>query len=206
MRAEFSKPKKAQRGFSMLELLVVLLITVITAAMASPNIMLAVYNIRLRTGASDLAGLMQQARIMAAKDNTPYAIRYTTLGTVQIAFIDLNLDGTYNSNEPQVQFSGSVVPAAGAPSGGGGQPSPYVLTGDTGSGSFDNTNTLGFSPRGLPCNYDTSTNPATCNTPAVKAFSYYLTDTRMGRPGWAAVAVTKAGRTKVVTWDGTSWH
>jgi Tfp pilus assembly protein FimT len=206
MRAELHKPKKAQRGVSLFELLIVIFVTMITAAMASPNIMRAVYNIRMSSGAGDLAGLMQQARIMAAKNNTPYAIRYTNLGAVRIAYIDLNLDGVYASTEPQVQFSGTVVPAAGAPTGSGGQPSPYVLVGDTGNGSFDNTNTLGFSPRGLPCNYDTSTNPATCNTPSIKPFSYYLTDTRMGLPGWAAVVVTKAGRTKVVMWDGTSWH
>jgi Tfp pilus assembly protein FimT len=203
MRAELSKPKRAQRGVSMIEMLIVVFVMMITAAMASPNIMQAVYNIRLNSGASDLAGLMQQARIMAAKNNTPYAIRYTNLGAVRIAFIDVNGDGVYNAAEPQVQFSGSVVPAAGAPSGGGGQPAAYVLVGDTGNGSFDNTTTLGFSPRGLPCDYSA---PPTCATPSVKPFNYYLTDTRMGLPGWASVVVTKAGRTKVVVWDGTSWH
>ncbi|HXN51948.1 MAG TPA: prepilin-type N-terminal cleavage/methylation domain-containing protein [Candidatus Acidoferrum sp.] len=206
MRAELNKLRKAQRGVSMIETLVVLFVTLITAAMASPNIMRAVYNTRLRSGAGDLAGLMQQARILAAKDNRPYAVRFTTLGAARIAFIDLNLDGAYAGGEPQVQFVGTVAPAPGAPSGSGGQPSPYVLAGDTGVGSYDNTTTLGFSPRGLPCNYDTSTNPATCTTPAVKYFGYYLTDTRMGLPGWTAVVVTKAGRTKVVMWDGTSWH
>src|SRR6202011_3012617 len=122
---------KAQRGFSTVEMLVVVFVMLITAAIASPNIMQAVYNVRLRTTAGDLAGLMQQARILAAKGNTPYDIRYTTLNGVQIAFIDLNLDGTYASGEPLVQFSGTVVPAAGAPTGTGGQPSPYVLIGDS---------------------------------------------------------------------------
>ena len=36
---------------------------------------------------NDLSGLIQQARTMAAKDNTPYDIQYTTLNGVQIAFI-----------------------------------------------------------------------------------------------------------------------
>jgi type II secretory pathway pseudopilin PulG len=205
MSAELSKKNK-QRGASMIEIMVVVLITMVLAAVASPDIMRVVHNLQLRSTANDLAGLMQQARIMAAKDNTPYAIRYTTLGSSSVAYIDLNLDGNYSSDEPQVQFSGTITPASGAPSGGGGQPPAYVLVGDTGSGSYDNTNILGFSSRGLPCNYDSSTNPATCTTPAVKYFSYYLTDTRIGLPGWAAVIVTKGGRTKPVLWDGTSWH
>ena len=198
---------KAQRGFSTVEMLVVVFVMLITAAMASPNIMQAVYNVRLRTTAGDLSGLMQQARILAAKNNTPYDIRYTTLNGVQIAFIDLNLDGNYASGEPLVQFSGTVVPAAGAPTGTGGQPSPYVLSGDSSSGpAYTNTNILGYSPRGLPCNWDTGTSPPTCSTPASNYFVYYLTDTRMGVPGWAGVVVTKAGRSKVVVWDGTTWH
>jgi prepilin-type N-terminal cleavage/methylation domain-containing protein len=207
MGPELRTLRKAQRGFSMVEMLVVVFVMLITAAIASPNIMQAVYNVRLRTTAGDLAGLMQQARILAAKGNTPYDIRYTTLNSVQIAFIDLNLDGTYASGEPLVQFSGTVVPAAGAPTGTGGQPSPYVLIGDSSSGSvYTNTSILGYSPRGLPCNWDTSTSPPTCTTPASNYFVYYLTDIRMGVPGWAGVVVTKAGRSKVVMWDGTTWH
>jgi type II secretory pathway pseudopilin PulG len=205
MAAQFSKNVK-QRGASMIEIVVVVLITMVLAAVASPNIMRVIHNLQLRSAANDLSGLMQQARIMAAKDNTPYAIRYTTLGSSRIAYIDLNLDGTYAAGEPQVEFSGTIGPASGAPSGSGGQPPAYVLTGDTGSGSYDNTNVLGFSSRGLPCNYDSSTTPATCTTPAIKYFGYYLTDTRIGLPGWAAVIVTKGGRTKPVMWDGTSWH
>jgi type II secretory pathway pseudopilin PulG len=195
-----------QRGMSMIEIMVVVLITILLAAVTSPNIMQAIHNLQLRSSANDLAGLMQQARIMAAKDNTPYAIRYTTLGSSAIAYIDVNLNGSYAPGEPQVQFSGTIAPASGAPSGSGGQPPAYVLTGDTPSGSYDNTNILGFSARGLPCNYDSSTTPATCTTPASKYFSYYLSDTRIGQPGWAAVIVTKSGRTKAVMWDGTSWH
>jgi type II secretory pathway pseudopilin PulG len=207
MRAELSKPKKTQRGVSLVELLVVLFVTIVTAAMASPNIMRAIYDTRLRSGAGDLAGLMQQARIYAAKDNKPYPIRYTTIGAVRIAYIDLNLDSTYVAGEPQVQFTGTVVPAAGAPNGTGGAPSPYVLTGDSSSGSvYTNSTTLGFSTRGLPCAFDSSVVPPTCVTPATNYFAYYLTDTRMGPPAWAGVIVTKAGRTKVVMWDGTSWH
>jgi type II secretory pathway pseudopilin PulG len=193
-------------GFSLIELLIVVFVVMVIAAIAIPNILLAVANIRLRASAGELAGLMQQARILAAKANTTYTIRYTTLNGAQVAFIDLNNDGTWQTGERMIQLSGTTVPAAGAPSGGSGQPSAYVLTGDSGTGAYDNTNTLGYTGRGLPCNYDTTTTPATCSTPPAKYFVYYLTDSRVGGAGWAAVVVTKGGRTKIVTWNGGTWN
>ncbi len=205
-------------GFSLIEILIVLFVVMVVAAIAVPNVLLAVSNIRLRASAGDLAGLMQQARIMAAKNNPQippvYAIRYAVLGGKQIAYIDLNGDGSWSSSvtvngvtltEPLTELSGTVVLAAGAPSGSGGQPGPYVLAGDTviGGASFDNTRTIAFTPRGFPCDY---TSPPTCNSPAATYFVHYLTDTRVGGAGWAAVVVTKAGRTKVVNWNGSQWN
>jgi len=202
-------------GFSIIELLIVLFVVMVIAAIAIPNILSAVSNIRLRASAGDLAGLMQQARIMAAKNNATYPIRYGTRNGAQIAFIDLTNTGVWAptvtvngvvTDEPLIEFSGTTVPASGAPSGSGGQPSAYVLAGDTGSGSYDNAFTLGYTGRGLPCNYDATASPVTCSTPAAKYFVYYLTDTRVGGAGWAAVVVTKGGRAKIVTWNGSTWN
>jgi prepilin-type N-terminal cleavage/methylation domain-containing protein len=204
-------------GFSLIELLIVVFVVLVVMAIAIPNVLLAVSNLRLRSSAGDLAGLMQQARIMAAKNNptTPiavYPIRYGVRNGAQIAYIDLNGDGAWSPtvtvngvtmSEPLIQFSGTVVPAAAAPTAAPGVPGPYVLAGDTGVGSYDNTRVLAYTPRGFPCDY---TAPPTCNTPSATYFVYYLTDRRPGTPGWAGVVVTKAGRTKVVSWNGTAWN
>jgi type II secretory pathway pseudopilin PulG len=195
-----------ESGFSLVELAIVVLVALVAAAIIIPNVLLAVTNLKLRASAGDLAGLMQQARILAAKNNTTYAILYGTRSGAQIAYIDLNGNGSFDVGEPLVEFSGTSVPAASAPSGSGGQPPAYVLAGDSGAGSYDNTSTLGYTGRGLPCNYDTTTTPATCSTPAAKYFVYYLTDARVGQPGWAAVVVTKSGRCKIVTWNGGTWN
>jgi type II secretory pathway pseudopilin PulG len=207
-------------GFSLIELLIVLFVVMVVAALAVPNILLAVSNIRLRASAGDLSGLMQQARILSAKNNTTYPVLYATRNGAQIAFVDLNGDGVWENNvtltiggvsvttsEPMIEFSGGTVAASGAPSGSG-QPTAYVLVGDSGTGSYDNTSTLGFTSRGLPCNYDATTNPPTCSTPPAKYFVYYLSNTRVGSggAGWAAVVVTKGGRTKIVTWNGGAWN
>ncbi len=205
-------------GFSLVELMLVLFVTSVLAAITLPNIMLTVSNVKLRSTGADLAGLMQQARMMAAKNNPQvppvYAIRYAVLNGAQSAFVDLNGDGVWSANavvngitmsEPVFAFGKSVVPAPAPPTGTGGQPTPYVLVGDSSTGGpFTNANTLAFTPRGLPCDYSA---PPACASPAPSYFVYYLTDTRsVGRPGWVAVVVTKGGRTKVMTWTGTIWN
>jgi prepilin-type N-terminal cleavage/methylation domain-containing protein len=204
----FKTPQGRARGFSLIELLIVVFVVLVIAAVVIPNVLLAVTNLKLRSSAGDLAGLMQQARILSAKNNAPFVVLYGTRNGAQIAYIRDSrngLAGGWVTPEPLVEFSGTTVPAGGAPSGGGGQPTPYVLAGDTGAGSYDNTSTLGYTGRGLPCNYDTTAIPP-CSTPPAKYFVYYLTDTRTSQPGWAGVVVTKSGRSKIVMWNGAAWN
>jgi prepilin-type N-terminal cleavage/methylation domain-containing protein len=211
------KQRERTGGFTLVELALVMFVMSVLAAITIPNIMLTISNVKLRGTASDLAGLMQQARMIAAKNNPQippaYAIKYAVVNGTQSAFIDLNGDGIWNVSipvngvtmtEPIIGFNGSVVPAPGPPTGTGGQPTPYVLTGDSSTGGpFNNANVLGFTPRGLPCDFSV---PPTCTSPAPSYFTYYLTDTRsIGRPGWAVVVVTKGGRTRVLYWNGVAW-
>lgn len=191
-------------GFSLVELVVVVAIILIVLALVVPQIRQAVPMIRARGSAGELSSLMQNARILAAKNNRTYDIKYTTIGADQAAFIDVSVPptGVYAPGDPVVVFNRGVTPAAGAPTGGAGQPPAYVFTGDTTSGTpYDNATVLAFNPRGLPCKYDNSTSPATCITPASTYFVYYLG----GNPAWVAVMVTKGGRTRVIAWNGTTW-
>ena len=219
IREQACRQRGRTGGFTLIELVLVMFIILVITAIGLPNVMLMVANAKLRGSASDLAGLMQQARILAAKNNPQnpptavYPVRYTVRNRAQIAYVDMNNTSTWDSgiiinnvtvNEPGIEFGGSVVLAAGPPSGAGGQPTPYVLAGDSSTGGpFTNTNTLAFTSRGLPCDFST---PPTCNSPAPSYFVYYLTDTRIGKAGWAAVVVTKGGRTKVVVWNGATWN
>jgi Tfp pilus assembly protein FimT len=197
----------AQSGRSLLETLVTVAILMSVTAVVFPNVMRTVYDMRLRSAATDLSGMMQQARIQAARQNTTYPIKFTTVGGAKAACIDLNINGTCDTGEAVVTFSYGIAPASSPPTGSGGQPSAYVFSADLDTSSYNNSNTLAYSPRGLPCNYDTATTPATCTTPSAKYFVYYLTQTRpLGTSGWAAVLVTKGGRTKAMLWNGTSWY
>ena len=194
--------RPSAEGFSLIELCVVVLIVLIVAAIAVPSAIHTWNNMQLRSTSSEVADLMQRTRMLAAKNNATYSIRYNVLNGIQRIFIDLNNNGTLDANEPYIDLGRQITAAAGAPTGSGGQPTPYVLAGDTTSGTpCDNTCILAYSPRGLPCNYSS---PPTCSTPASSYFVYYF----QGRnsSGWTAVYVTKAGRSKALLWNGTTWN
>jgi len=192
------------QGFSLLELMFVMVILLVVAAVTYPQAQNIINKIRLRSSAGDLAGLMAQARILAAKGNTTYPVGFTTISGVSAAYVNENPPtGAYSSSEPMVAFPPTVTPASAAPSGGTGQPTAYSLSGDGGT-AFDNTHTVAFNSRGLPCDYNTGTSPPTCTTPAAGYFVFYLQST--DGKSWAAAVVTRAGSAQVVTWDGSSWH
>ena len=202
MREEYAKRSRgnaASSGFTLTEIIVVLAIVMTLAGVAFPIFTRISYNIRLKSAATNISGLMQQARILAARQNTVYTI---AIAGGQ-ACIDTNGDGTCPSTLPSISFNSNVIPATGAPNGSGGTPTAYVLSGDTGTTNYDNATTLGYTARGLPCAYVSGT----CSTPAAGYFVYYLTDPRPdGTTGWAAVVVTRSGRTKSYTWNGGSWN
>jgi prepilin-type N-terminal cleavage/methylation domain-containing protein len=193
---------QTSRGFTLLELVVVLAITLVLAGITVPAAVQTWYGLQLRASAGEVADLMQRARMQAARSNFIVAIRYQVTNGVQQVYADFNNNGAFNGNsgEPIMDLA-RISAANGAPGGGAGVPSAFVDTMDTSAGApCDNTCTLAFSPRGLPCNLVAGV----CNTPAASYFVYYFND---GRPnGWAAVLVSKAGRTRVLLWNGTTWN
>lgn len=205
--ATLKKPFRASKsrnanGFSLIELMIVMGITITVVAIAMPSFMQAYYNIRLKSAASNLSALMQQARIQAARQNKTFTVAFKTATSPQQAFIDYNNNGNWDNGEPIITFNQSIaMSTTGAPSGAG-APAAYVLVGDTAGTTYTNTTTLGYSPRGLPCPY----NAGACPTPAPGYFVYYIKDQRAGSTGWAGVVVTRSGRTKPITWNGASWQ
>src|ERR1700686_485756 len=123
MREESTKRSRgnaASEGFSLVEIIVVLAIVLLLAGVAFPIFTKISYNIRLKSAATNISGLMQQARILAARQNAVYTIAIPTAGGT--ACIDLNRDGTCGSGEPVILFNSNVPPATGAPNGSGGPP------------------------------------------------------------------------------------
>src|SRR5229473_6048914 len=62
-----------QAGLSVVELLIVVMITLILAAWAIPSLLNSIQLADLRGAASDYSGLLEEARISAIKDNSYYS-------------------------------------------------------------------------------------------------------------------------------------
>ena len=192
--------------------MIVVAITMTVMGFAIPKFLTAYYTVRLKAACADLSGLMQRGRIQAARENAIFQVVYSTTGSPQTAFVDMNNDGAWNSpkptingvtqTEPGIYFGPTIsISTTGAPSGSG-APTPYVLVGDSSTTNYDNATTLGWSARGLPCAYS----GGACATPAAGYFVYYVKDQRPTSTGWGAVVVTRSGRTKVVIWNGAAWQ
>jgi prepilin-type N-terminal cleavage/methylation domain-containing protein len=184
-----------QRGFTLIDTLVALVIIGIVAGFAIPNTLTGIANMRLRGAASDFSGLVQRARTVAVQSNTTLPILFN-LPSGRGAYVDLPvLNGTFDSGEPMIQFSGSVYQAA-APAGASGKPTNL----DASGGPLGWTATAGnisFNSRGFPC----SGSPCTTNV----NFVFYFTDYRYNGSQWAAVSITAAGHPKTWWWNGSGW-
>lgn len=191
------KHKTRQAGFSLMELMVVMLIIMIVSAVAVPTLMSTVADVRLRSSASTLQGQIQQLRMRAVRDNKPYKAKLTTVGSVVTMYLDLDADDTFDATEPAVSIARDVtVASSGSPS----MPSGTLNT--TGFVTGTMSTAIWFNARGLPC--DTSAGAA-CNTS--KGYIYYLSQQRStSTTAWAAVSVTQAGRIKAWRYVGSTWQ
>ena len=203
------RTKARSRGFSMIEMVIVVSITMIVAAVAIPKFMQGIYDIRLRSAGTDLAGLMQQARQMAIKDNSFYPIKSLTQGGELLFYIDTsatrtsNSTANYSSDFPTVQMGSGVIKTFTNP--------------DTAATSTP----WGFSPLpmalkpywgavGLPCMISggrcvTSIVSGAGNSTA--GYQIILTDTRpMGSPSFISITASPGGRVRVWSWSGSVWR
>ena len=183
------------RGFSLLELVIVVGITLVVAAVAIPGVFTATQNFKLRSTASGLSGLIQKARMLAVARNGFYPL-LTTTGTVY-AFIDVNGTGTMDTTaeNTSVLMPGNVtIDFAGS------NPSDATLRGSLNPVS---TSVPRFNPRGLPCFMVSGA----CKVDPTQMYITYLRQDRaIGATGWAAVTLSPAGRAQVWTWDGSKWQ
>lgn len=193
--------RRHSQGFSILELVAVLAITMTLGALATPYMVTVTANVRLRSGMNSLSGIMQECRTDAIRDNRMKTTRLTVLSNGPVAYVkDANLTGAaaeIAQRDPQAQLGAPVTHITS-------------LTGVTGAPTALDHAILGFdvqspdklvsfNPRGLPCLYSSGA----CT---VTGFVLYFNDTRpLGGSGWGAVTVSPAGRVKVWMWTGSQW-
>jgi prepilin-type N-terminal cleavage/methylation domain-containing protein len=196
---------RSQSGFTLTELLVVVVIGMITAAMAMPLFSTAVGQYRLRTSAVDLDGLLQRARTRAVRDNRSYALQ--TAQVVQGAltytqvYLDLNGNATLDVGEPSIQLQRNVTLVTG-----GGIPAIPVAT--LGFTPQATTAQVNFNARGTPCvlvnglciSWDSAG-----VAPNQVGFVYYLRAPLGGGNSWSAVSIAPSGRFRAWSYSNATW-
>jgi prepilin-type N-terminal cleavage/methylation domain-containing protein len=213
-------PQHWQRGFSMIEMVVVIAILLILAGITAPKILGMIETQRLQSTTRAYASFLQESRYRAEQAGQWSEVLFdTTDPSVPIAYLDLNGDNQRQTSEPSMQVPAPIrVPdPAGMPS---------AITAGFSNASLlgaipltvDNTPAtwnqqgqqiagLAFNERGLPCQRTSATAACTNSTvtnvngtPAaapVAWVTYFAYPTSNGGTLYSAVTVTPAGRIKV---------
>ena len=192
-----------ENGFSLVELMVVLVIGLIATAMTVPLIMTTVNQYRLHGSAVDMDSLLQRARMRAVKDNRTYTVQTATVtksgATYRQVFLDLNGNTTLDQGEPMIQLQRGVS----------------LIVGSGGSNPSLSATTLGFTPEasGVPVQFNARGTPCVvtgtvCSSwdngggaPSPVGFVYYLQSTGGSGAGWSAISISPSGRFRAWSYD-----
>lgn len=207
MHAQIADRKKRNAGFTMLELVIVLVTVLIVAGIAIPQFQGAMHMARLRSAGTDFSGIIQSARIRSVQDNTFYSLYILTGGLQPQAYVDINKNGSADTGEPIIVMSSEVVPvaAASAPSTSNLKnkflaANPSLPVGDASS----STTPITFSPRGLPCTTQTATGGTVCDS-AGGATAFWVFFKNKMTSTWEAVTITPAGRIQKWQYSSGAW-
>ena len=184
-----------QAGFSLLEVTLVCAIGMIVTATAIPNMVNGISNMRLRSSLTSLAGVIQNCRMLAVKQNQSMSTHFSPTATGVVAFVKVAWStSTYTTQDSQVELEAPVIQTSTV----SGPGAPTALD-STALGFTPQTGDPSFNTTGLPCAYASGVCPNT-------GFIYYFHDLRPGgKTGWAALSISPAGRLTKWFWNGSAW-
>ena len=185
-----------ERGFTLIELVVVVAVSLVVAGMAIPNFISAVRSAHLKGAVSDFSGLLQAERIRAVDGDNFYSA-YVLAGNPEQGFVDIAGKGatTIDPKDPVIQINNEVIqqPVGSAPQ--TASLKTLFLPANATVALYDGsvaTNPITFGPRGLPCYVGGG---QVCKTHvAAGDVSYWIFFQDVSSTNWGAVTVTPAGR------------
>ena len=194
-------PKRG-RGFSLIELIIVVAMIMILAAISVPRLLNTVSDINLRYAATNISGLLQAARMQGVRKNTFYTVQPTTLSTGGTGYYAHVQGGSYAVGDPLLPLGSQITAYMGL---GSGAPNESTFASGTSSSGLSFAPNAGpdapsFNARGLPC----IGVPATGACPLVpgQGFIMFLSkSSAVGNVSWASIAITPSGHIQIWTSD-----
>jgi type IV fimbrial biogenesis protein FimU len=181
-----------ERGFSLVELLVVVAVMMALSAIAVPSFMQSIRIYRLNFAATSLQNMVEVTRFSAIRRNTQISLRQTTSNGRTLFYVDLNGTGAYTNTDPtyilpaDMQLAPTGAPAAST-------------TNLANAQALSSSGCIGFDSSGV-------VNYATCGsgTPVVWFVSIGLTSSSTS---YRAITVSPMGQAK--SWiapSGGPWN
>jgi prepilin-type N-terminal cleavage/methylation domain-containing protein len=186
---------RKDQGFTLLEMMIVLAIMMILAAITVPRFLNIVSDINLRYVSTNYSGLLQSARIQSVRKNDYYGIQQTTLPTGDNAYF-VHVHGLpYTVGDPLLPVGARIGIHAGT---GSGAPGEAILTCGASCTFATSSSFPYFNARGLPC---TVSGSVCTQAPGVGYVTVLSTTSLTGNVSWAAVIVTGGGRIQIWSSD-----
>jgi len=216
---QLSRRFAKQAGFSLIELSIVVIITLLASAWAIPSALTSIRMAHLRGAASDYAGLLEQARIYSIRDNryySTYILAPAGNNPVAQAYVDMlpkvptgasgNGGTSVAVGDPTITIESDVVleSVGAAPNTSNlvSQLLPAITPVTPTDGSVTAPT---FGPRGLPCTPISMTGGSVCDSSGgPTAYWTFLENSKLS--SWQAVTITPAGRIQKWYYTGSVWN
>ncbi|HET8824891.1 MAG TPA: type II secretion system protein [Terriglobales bacterium] len=184
------------RGFSLIELVIVMAVMLVLAALTTPITLNTMDAYKLRGSMSGVSGLAQRCRLLALQKNTTSHMYFTTSGGAVTMYCKINSDTSgLQTSDPQLsldtKFSIGSTPTTAL--------SATTMWGSSGS-TFSANSDPYFNSRGLPCSAPSA--GAACST--INGYVYYFKYSSH-TTRWSAISVSPAARMQNWYWNASSW-
>jgi prepilin-type N-terminal cleavage/methylation domain-containing protein len=199
-----SRLRRQSAGFSLVELLIVVVIIMVVSAIAAPNVIQAYANFRLRSAATAQAQMLQRVRMKALNNNRIEKLGFTWNWTGSYYYVTTFVED--NPANWSIDASERDVVAQ--------MPTNmwYGWGPDTSTMQLDFVAqnlwwAMGFDAQGNPCYWNFAGGCDTTYGGQRVGFVYYLYQHNEWNPtGYAAITVSPSGRVRTWTWSGTRWQ